>query len=376
MTRESALTTRATEAPGASADGATGAGAVSAGTTAGGRSATLDRVAREAGVSRATVSRVVNGSPKVSPDVRRAVERAVSRLGYVPNPAARSLVTRRSDSIGLVITEPASRLFDDPFFPRLLRGISAELSDRNLQLVLLMPEDADAEQRLERYLGAGHVDGVLLVSLHGDDPLPAHLQARGVPMVVGGRPPAGVVASFVDVDNREAAKSAVRHLAALGRRRIATITGPYDMSAGVDRRDGYLDGLAELGQARDDSLIAEADFTYEGGAAAMRRLLASAPDLDAVFAASDLIAAGALSVLRAAGRAVPADVALVGFDDSPLAAAMEPPLTSVRQPIEEMGRELVRLLAEALGRTQRATRRVLLSTELVPRASSGGGSPR
>jgi DNA-binding LacI/PurR family transcriptional regulator len=334
--------------------------------------ATLDRVAKEAGVSRATVSRVVNGSPKVSPDVRKAVERAVARLGYVPNQAARSLVTRRSDSVGLVITEPTSRLFDDPFFPRLLRGISAELAARNLQLVLLMPEDETAEERLERYLAGGHVDGVLLVSLHDTDPLPAHLQARGVPMVIGGRPPAGVTASHVDVDNREAARSAVRHLASLGRRRIATIAGPDDMGAGVDRLDGYLDGIAELGLRRDERLIAHGDFTYDGGAAAMRRVLKTAPDVDGVFAASDLMAAGALNVLRAAGRAVPADVALVGFDDSPLASATEPPLTSVRQPIEEMGRELVRILAESIGRSQRATRRVLLSTELVPRASSGG----
>lgn len=363
MTRESALTTPIEDGDVTSpVSGGNGAG----------RGATLDGVAREAGVSRATVSRVVNGSPKVSPDVRRAVERAVARLGYVPNPAARSLVTRRSDSVGLIITEPASRLFDDPFFPRLLRGISAELSSRSLQLVLLMPEDDDAEQRLERYLGAGHVDGVLLVSLHGDDPLPAHLQARGVPMVIGGRPPAGVSSSYVDVDNREAARSAVRHLAGLGRQRIATITGPQDMGAGVDRLEGYLDGLAEVGLSRDERLIANADFTYEGGVTAMRRLIKAAADLDAVFAASDLIAAGALSVLRSLGRDVPGEVAIVGFDDSPLAAATEPPLTSVRQPIEEMGRELVRLLAETLARPNRANRSVLLSTELVRRSSSGG----
>jgi DNA-binding LacI/PurR family transcriptional regulator len=365
MTRESALTTSPEDG------GQTGLVSGGNGT---GRGATLDRVAREAGVSRATVSRVVNGSPKVSPEVRRTVERAVERLGYVPNPAARSLVTRRSDSVGLIITEPASRLFEDPFFPRLLRGISGELSSRNLQLVLLMPEDGDAEQRLERYLAAGHVDGVVLVSLHGADPLPAHLQARGVPMVVGGRPPGGVSASYVDVDNREAARHAVRHLAGLGRRRIATITGPQDMGAGIDRLEGYRDGLTEAGIPRDDRLVATADFTYEGGATAMRGLLEAAPDLDAVFAASDLMAAGALSVLRAADREIPGDVAIVGFDDSPLAAATEPPLTSVRQPIEEMGRELVRLLAASLEDAKRPARRVLLSTELVQRASSRGSS--
>jgi DNA-binding LacI/PurR family transcriptional regulator len=369
MTRESALTKSPRAATGGPPTGTVAS-------NGGSRIATLDGVAREAGVSRATVSRVVNGSPKVSPDVRRAVERAVLRLGYVPNSAARSLVTRRSESVGLIITEPANRLFEDPFFPRLLRGISAELSARNLQLVLLMPEDSDAEQRLERYLAAGHVDGVLLVSLHGADPLPAHLQARGVPMVVGGRPPGGVAASYVDVDNREAARSAVRHLAALGRQQIATITGPLDMGAGADRLEGYIDGLSELGRARDDRLIAEADFTYEGGAAAMRRLLEAAPDLDAVFVASDLMAAGALNVLRTAGRAVPGDVAVVGFDDSPLAAATEPPLTSVRQPIEEMGRELVRLLVASIEDAKRPARRVLLSTDLIQRASSGGGRTR
>jgi DNA-binding LacI/PurR family transcriptional regulator len=144
------------------------------------------------------------------------------------------------------------------------------------------------------------------------------------------------------------------------------------MGVGIDRLEGYLEGLVELGLGRDDRLISSGDFTYEGGAASMRALLAAAPDLDAVFAASDLMAAGALSVLRAAGRSVPGDVAIVGFDDSPLAAATEPPLTSVRQPIEEMGRELVRLLAESLERPRGAKRRVLLSTELVPRASSRG----
>ena len=363
MTRESALTSDV------GGDGASGS---DFGGNGAARGATLDRVAREAGVSRATVSRVVNGSPKVSPDVRRTVERAVARLGYVPNPAARSLVTRRSDSVGLIITEPASRLFDDPFFPRLLRGISAELSTRSLQLVLLMPEDSAAEQRLQRYLAAGHVDGVILVSLHGDDPLPAHLQAHRVPMVIGGRPPAGVEASYVDVDNREAARAAVRHLAGIGRRRIATITGPQDMGAGIDRFEGFVEGLAEVGLPRDERLVANADFTYEGGATAMRRLLRGASDMDAVFAASDLIAAGALSVLRESGRDVPGDVAIVGFDDSPLAAATQPPLTSVRQPIEDMGRELVRLLGETLARPNRAYRRVLLSTELVRRGSSGG----
>ncbi len=274
--------------------------------------ATLDEVARIAGVSRATVSRVVNGSPKVSADVRRTVEKAIDRLGYVPNRAARSLVTRKSDSIAVVITEPASRLFNDPFFPRLVRGISAALSVRDLQLVLLMPNDADDEQRTVRYLTAGHVDGVILVSLHGNDPLPDQLASRRIPSVVLGRPPRGVDVDFVDADNRDGARRATTHLVERGCRRIATITGPHDMVAGIDRLDGYREALADAGIVFDDGLIATGDFTQAGGEAAMDRLLRERPDLDAVFCASDLMAVAALGVLQAAGRRVPDDDADVG----------------------------------------------------------------
>ena len=261
--------------------------------TGNGRSTTLEEVARVAGVSRATVSRVVNGNTKVNADVRRAVERAVERLGYVPNPAARSLVTRRSQSIGLVIGEPAGRVFEDPFFPRLLRGIGAALSSRDLQLILLMPQSSGEEARAERYLTAGHVDGSLLVSLHGNDPLPHAVAARGVPVVVGGRPPRGTQVSYVDVDNLQGARTAVEHIIASGRRRIATIAGPQDMPAGEDRLAGYHQALDSAGIARDAKLEADSDFTQQGGAQATRRILAARPDVDAIFAASDLMAAGA-----------------------------------------------------------------------------------
>jgi DNA-binding LacI/PurR family transcriptional regulator len=334
--------------------------------------ATLDEVARVAGVSRATVSRVVNGSTKVSADVRRTVEKAIDRLGYVPNRAARSLVTRKSDSIAVVITEPASRLFNDPFFPRLVRGISAALSIRDLQLVLLMPNDEVDEQRTVRYLTAGHVDGVILVSLHGNDPLPDQLATRRIPSVVLGRPPRGVDIDYVDADNRDGGRRATAHLVERGRRRIATITGPRDMVAGIDRLAGYRDALADAGIPVDDGLIATGDFTQAGGEAAMERLLAEGPDLDAVFCASDLMAVAALGVLQAAGRRVPDDVAVVGYDDSPIATTTRPELTSVRQPIEEMGREMVHLLAGGIEQNGRVPRHIVLATELIARASSAG----
>jgi len=337
-----------------------------------GRGVTLDEVARVAGVSRATVSRVVNGNPKVGIDVKRQVERAIARLGYVPNPAARSLVTRRSDSVGVVIPEPPGMLFGDPFFPRLLRGISTELSARNLQLVLLMPQSSEEEARLERYLTAGHVDGALLVSLHGDDTLPDALASRGVPVVVGGRPPTGDSVSYVDVDNVGGARTAVAHLIDGGRRMIGTISGPTDMTVGVDRLTGYRHALEAAGLAPDGALEATGDFTQEGGAVAMGRLLEARPELDAVFAASDLMAAGAIGAIKAAGRRIPEDVAIVGFDDSSIAPTSEPPLTSVRQPIEEMGREMVRLLLEQVARPGTVPRKVILATKLVRRRSSEG----
>ncbi len=336
-----------------------------------GRGVTLEEVARVAGVSRATVSRVVNGNPRVAPDVRRTVERAVDRLGYIPNPAARSLVTRKSQSIGLVIAEPAGRLFEDPFFPRLLRGIGAALSSRELQLVLLMPQSSQEESRAERYLTAGHVDGALLVSLHGNDPLPSAV-ARRIPVVVGGRPPQGTPVSYVDVDNVQGGRSAVEHLIAIGRRAIATIGGPPDMSPGFDRLAGYRQALDAAGRERDPRLEGGGDFTQAGGAAAMREILAARPDVDAVFAASDLMAAGAVQVLRAAGRRIPEDVAIVGFDDSPIAETADPPLTSVRQPIEEMGAEMVRLLLEHAAHPGAVPRQVILATQLVRRRSSEG----
>jgi DNA-binding LacI/PurR family transcriptional regulator len=333
---------------------------------------TLEEVASRAGVSRATVSRVVNGSPKVSPDIRRGVEAAIVELGYVPNRAARSLVTRRSGSIGVVITEPAGRLFSDPFFPRLLRGISASLSARDLQLVLLMPASSGDAHRTADYLTAGHVDGALLVSLHRDDPLPERIAAAGIPMVAVGRPPRGTAASYVDVDNRGGARSAVDHLITGGRRTIATIAGPADMVAALDRLSGYRDALAEADLGPDPSLQANADFTQDGGAAAMEQLLAARPDIDAVFVASDLMAAGAIAVLATAGRRVPEDVAVVGYDDSPVATTVRPQLTSVRQPIEEMGHETARLLIDLVEGSDPVPRRVILATELIRRASSAG----
>jgi DNA-binding LacI/PurR family transcriptional regulator len=290
--------------------------------------------------------------------------RAVEELGYIPNSAARSLVTRRTDSIALVVSEPPSRVFsDDPFFSAVIRAVSQELEAADRQVILMLASSAAGHARVERYVAGGHVDGVILLSMHGAEPLPASLSRSRVPMVSHGRPVASLPVPYCDCDNRGGARAAVEHLVSRGRRRIATIAGPPDMTAAQDRLDGYREAMAAAGRR---PIVATGDFTRESGASAMRRLLADEPEVDAVFAASDLMAVGALATLRAAGRRVPDDVAVAGFDDIALAGFSEPPLTTVRQPVAEVAACIVRMLLSA----EPAPDPVILPTELIVRESA------
>ncbi|MGF1431752.1 LacI family DNA-binding transcriptional regulator [Kitasatospora sp. LaBMicrA B282] len=334
------------------------------------RRPTLEEVAALAGVGRGTVSRVINGSPRVSERTRAAVEQAVAELGYVPNRAARTLVTSRTDAIALVVPEAETRLFSEPYFADIISGVCAELAGTEMQLLLVLVRDQRERDRLSSYLRAQRVDGVLLVAVHRDDPLPGALEELRIPAVLAGRRGEQETLSYVAADNEGGARSAVQHLLALGRQRIATITGACTMEVAEARLAGYRAALAEAGHPFRPELVGPADFTEAGGRAAMRELLDRVPDLDAVFCASDVLAAGALQVLRAAGRRVPEDVALVGFDDSIVARHTEPPLTSVRQPIAELGRRMVRLLLEEIADPGRGRRQLVLDTELVVRGSA------
>ncbi|MFF8290402.1 LacI family DNA-binding transcriptional regulator [Streptomyces sp. NPDC016309] len=331
---------------------------------------TLEEVAARAGVGRGTVSRVINGSPRVSDRAKEAVGQAIAELGYVPNRAARALAGARTDAIALVIPETEARLFAEPYFLDIIRGVSTELADADMQLLLTLIRSSKERQRFEQYLSAQRVDGVLLVSVHADDPLPDLARELGLPAVLNGRRSAGEPVAYVDSDNVGAGRSAVGHLAGRGRRRIATITGPLDMYVARCRLDGYRQGVEAAGLPADDRLVAAADFTEEGGRRAMRELLDRCPDVDGVFAASDVMAAGARGVLREAGRRVPDDVALIGVDDSAVARLMDPPLTSVRQPIEEMGRRMARALLQEITGAGPEPCRVVLPTELVVRDST------
>lgn len=331
---------------------------------------TLEEVAAAAGVGRGTASRVINGSTAVSERARQAVEGAIAELGYVPNPAARALVTRRTDTVALVIAESEERVFGEPFFAGVVRGIGAALGDARLQMILLLAQGGHRSDRLDEYLTRQHVDGVLLLSLHDDDTLPERIRSHGLPVVLGGRATEQQRGAYVDVDNTLGARLAVDHLVHRGRTRIATIAGPGDMVVGRTRHQGYLDGLEAAGLRLDAELVVHGDFSQDSGEAAMRVLLSRRPDLDGVFAANDLMAAGALRVLREAGRDVPRDVSVVGFDDAPLAQSTHPPLTTVHQPSEQMGREMVDLLLSTLSEPENGAAPRLLETRLVVRDSS------
>ena len=333
------------------------------------RRPTLEEVAARAGVGRGTVSRAINGSPQVSEQARKAVLTAIDELGYVPNRAARSLVTRRTDTVALVISESEERFFAEPFFAGVVRGVSTALAASPRQLVLAMAQSGGERERLQHYLTGQHVDGVLLLSLHGDDPLPERLAANGLPVVVGGRHSGAETTCWVDMDNVGGGTQATSHLIESGRNRIATITGPSDMTAGASRLRGYRQALAAADLPEDENLVVAGDFSELSGYDAMGTLLKRVPDLDAVFAASDLMASGALRRLREAGRTVPDDVAVVGFDDSPISRHTTPLLTTVHQPVELMGRTMAELLVARIeGRD--VDLQVTLATHLVVRASA------
>ncbi|GHJ93944.1 MULTISPECIES: LacI family DNA-binding transcriptional regulator [Streptomyces] len=333
------------------------------------RPATIHDVAREAGVSRGTVSRVLNGGHYVSPAAKAAVDAAIRRTGYVVNRHARSLITGKSDSVAFLLTEPQERFFEDPNFNVLLRACTQALADRDIPLILMIAGTEDERRRNLRYIEAGHVDGVLLVSSHSGDPVVARLHEAGVPVVACGKPLGQTTRiGYVAADDRDGAREMVRHLHATGRRRIATVTGPLDTPGGVERLAGYRETLAACGLPADDALVVTGDYSRASGAEAARTLLERAPDVDAVFVASDLMAQGVLDALARAGKRVPEDIAVGGFDDSPAALSSQPPLTTIRQPWDRISAEMVRTLLARIAGEDPAT--VILPTELVVRESA------
>jgi LacI family transcriptional regulator, galactose operon repressor len=338
---------------------------------------TIEEIADLAAVSRSTVSRVLNNHPSVRPTVRARVQQVIQEHRYTPRAAARSLASRRTNVVGLLIPRSAATIFADPFFPHVIQGITETCSNHGYFLLLSMVTAEREQDFYERVLRGRHVDGLIMLSSDIDDPILPLLIRDESALVLVGRHPYLTDVNSADVDNRDGAVQGVRHLVQLGHRRIATITGPLYMAGAMDRRDGYKQALAEAAISIRPELIVEGDYTQAGGYACMRQLLDLAERPGAVFVASDVMAAGALRAIHEAGLRVPDDIALVSFDDLPLATILTPPLTTVHQPLYELGAAAAELLLRRLDQPDdhRPTH-VVLPTHLVVRQSSGAPARR
>lgn len=330
------------------------------------RQPTLDEVAELAGVSRSVASRALNNAPHVSRAKRQAVERVVRQLGYVPNPTARALATRQTGAAALVVSGEDPSIFADPFFAQVIVGASAALEEADLHLMLCLAASDRGRRRVEELFRSRGADGVMLMALRADDPLARMAEEADMPVVFGGRPVGSVPRWYVDVDNVGGARKATEYLVSRGRTRVAAICGRLDTEAGRARYGGYRDAMLAAGL--DPLPPQEGDFTEPSGVAAMAALLADHPALDGVFAANDNMGAGALRTLREAGRLIPADVAVVGFDDLAVAQIADPPLTTVHQPITALGREMARMLVALINGEDPTP--LILPTRLVTRSSA------
>ena len=331
---------------------------------------TLEDIGKLAGVSRSTVSRVVNNNPNVSDDVRERVQEVIQTTGYHPNVAARTLASHRSWMLGMVTPRSVSSFFADPYFPRLAQGIAQACNQYEYTLGLFLVGSKEDEEKIyPRISRKGLLDGILIQAGQIGDQLIDRLIDTSLPLVVVGRPFQTENVSFIDIDNNVSAYNAVSHLIRLGCKRIGTIAGLPGSTVSIDRKDGYLKALAERGRSVDESLIVDSDFTEAGGYFAMQQILPAKPD--AIFAASDLMAIGAMRAVRDAGLKIPQDIAFIGFDDIPPATQHDPQLTTIRQPIIQFGFNSVEILIDLIENGIEPARRIIMDTELIIRDSCG-----
>lgn len=330
---------------------------------------TLEDIARFSGFSRSTVSRVINGGDYVKEDTRKRIMDVIQEHNFQPNLGARSLAGGQTGVLGLVIPAAVSTIFSDLYFPQFIRGVSAGCNMQNYSMMLWLVEPQYEQRTMREILHNGLLDGVIMSSMTMNDPIFESLYESKMPFITIGRHPTLDI-NYLDVDNVKSATTAIHHLASLGRKRIATITGPQNKIAGYDRYAGYLKGLEEANLPFLSELVIEADFTEEGGYDAMQQLIPNKPD--AIFAASDTMAIGALRALSETQLHVPDDIAVVGYDDVPLASRTNPPLTTIRQSLQDMGSAAVDALAEIIRRPGDKPRHILLDTELIIRESCGG----
>ena len=329
---------------------------------------TLEDIAKFSGVSRSTVSRVINGDKKVSPETREKVMEVISKINFQPNLAARGLAAGKTNVLGMVIPAGVARIFSDPYFPILIQGVSAACNALDYTVMLWLAEPEYERRTINQILHSGLVDGVIVSSMLMDDPIIQSLASSKMPFILIGRHPSLDV-NYLDTDNFSGAQAATDHLLRLGHKRVGTITGPENMIPSYDRLQGYREALHNRNVPFLPELVQEGDFSEQSGYACMQNLIARR--VDAVFAASDAMAYGAIRAIRESGLNIPGDIAVVGFDDLPGSANTNPPLTSVRQPIYRLGYHGTETLVDIIQHPESQPRHVILPTELVIRETCG-----
>lgn len=331
------------------------------------RKLTLDDIGALAGVSRATVSRVIHDYPHITPELRQRVQNVIQETGYRPNKIAQSLASNRSGIIGLVIPNTARTIMSDPYFLHLINGITKKTNQHALTLSLFLFHSMDDEAQISNALFKTNlVDGLIITADRKEDPFAQQVISHDIPFVVIGRSELRAEIPCVNVANQQGAYLATEHLIKTNRRRLAIIMCDHN-TAGDDRFTGYRRALDEYGIEFDEHRVARGDFSQESGYAAMQQLLTTNPD--AVFASSDMMAIGAQQAIRQAGLRIPDDIAIVGFDDLPQAALADPPLTTVQQPMEELGAVAVDILHDQLCGAGTWSRQIILPVELILRTS-------
>lgn len=330
---------------------------------------TLEEIGKLAGVSRSTVSRVINNQPNVSEPVREKVERVIKETGFTPNLVARSLASSRSKVIGFVIPRSVQEFFGDPYFSRLTQGIAGATNQYDYTFSLFLLDSLEVEDRvIPRITRPGMIDGIILQSTFAGDKVLSRVINGTLPYIIAGRPLDKDNVNYIDVDNVKGAALAVEHLIKLGRQKIATITGPLVISPGFDRRQGYIQALNKYNIPVDEKLMVESNFSEESGYKAAQTILLQKPD--AIFIANDLMAIGAMEAIKEQGFRIPEDIAIVSYDDLPPARYANPQLTTVRQPVLRFGFAAVEmLLAMIEGDFQERQR--ILDVELIIRNSCG-----
>jgi LacI family transcriptional regulator len=328
---------------------------------------TLEDIARMSGVSRSTVSRVINGDPKVSDRTRKKVQEIIQNVNFQPNIAARGLAAGHTRVIGLVIRMGVASIFSDPYFPLVIQGVSSACNNLGYSVMLWLAEPKYELQTIGQILYGGLIDGVIITAMVMDDPLIDRMFESDRPFITIGRHPANEKINYIDVDNRSGACQGVLYALHTGHRQVALISGPLNTVSGLDRSQGYQDALLGRGLSLQPELMVEGDYSEGSGYEAMKRLLAQHPD--AVFASSDAMAFGAMRAILEAGKRIPEDIAVIGFDDFPPAATSKPALTTVRQPIIRTGRMAAEMLIDMIEHPSPQPRRVVLPTELIVRSS-------